>query len=110
MRSMIILGVAALAIATAHAQVKGQTVTRANSLTAPKSELQVTTTNNVYRSLKNPNITYSGVVVQAVKSRNPLQLINPLAPANQGSSEANTVRDPITGRSEGLKLFSIAFW
>jgi hypothetical protein len=110
MRSLIILGVAALAITSAQAQVKGTSVTRAGSLTAPKSELQVTTTNNVYRSLKNPNITYSGVVVQAARSPNPLQMINPWAPPNQGSAEANTVRDPITARSEGLKLFSIAFW
>jgi hypothetical protein len=110
MRSMMIIAFSVLAAATAHAQVKGQANSQAAASKAPNSEVMVTTTNSVYRSLRRPAVTYSGVGVQAVKSRNPLQLINPFAPVSQGSAEANTVRDPASGRAEGLRLLTIAFW
>ncbi len=53
--------------------------------------------------------TFSGIAVEAVKKRNPLQLINPLAPLEYGSAEDNVVRDPINGRVEGLKIFAFRF-
>ena len=52
---------------------------------------------------------YSGIAVEAVKKRRPLHLINPLAPADYGSPEDNTARDPINGRVTGLKIFAIRF-
>jgi hypothetical protein len=54
-------------------------------------------------------IVYSGIAVQLATTDNPLELINPLAPPEYGSSEDNTVYDPVTGRASGLKLFSIQF-
>lgn len=59
--------------------------------------------------IKKANVTYSGVAVQVVKTRNPLQLINPAAPARYGSAEDNTLRDPVTGLASGWKIFSIRF-
>jgi hypothetical protein len=50
----------------------------------------------------------SGITVEAVKQRNPLQLINPLAPAHYGSSDDNIVRDPTAHRT-GLKIFALRF-
>ncbi len=55
------------------------------------------------------NITFSGIGVEVAKQRNPLQLINPFAPARYGSPEDNVVRDPINRRVTGLKLFAIRF-
>ena len=55
------------------------------------------------------NVAYSGIAVQAVKTRHPLQLVNPAAPARYGSAEDNTLRDPITGRASGLKILSLRF-
>jgi hypothetical protein len=110
MRSTIILAVWALCLSAAQAQVKGQASTRAGALSPPQSQVQVTATNQVHRSLKSPARTYSGVAVQAAKSRNPLQLINPLAPARYGSGEANLVLNPATLQGEGINLFSVAFW
>ena len=55
------------------------------------------------------NLTYSGVIVEALKSGNVLELINPVAPPAYGKSEDNVARDPITGRVSGLKFFSIRF-
>ncbi len=57
----------------------------------------------------NPAITYSGVIPQVVKSDNPLQLINPFAPARYGSGMDNLDRDIVTGKERGLKLFSLGF-
>ena len=52
---------------------------------------------------------YSGITVEAVKKRNPLQLINPLASPEYGSPEDNLVRDRMNGRVTGLKIFAIRF-
>ena len=54
-------------------------------------------------------VSYSGSLVEAVKTRRPLQLFNPEAPPEYGSPEDNLARDPINGRVLGLKLFAIHF-
>jgi hypothetical protein len=59
--------------------------------------------------IKRSNVTYSGIFVELSKTDNPLQLINPAAPPEYGSTEDNTVRDPISGEVSGLKLLSIQF-
>ena len=51
----------------------------------------------------------NGIIVEVVKTRNPLELINPAAPVEYGRAEDNTVRDPIDRKVTGLKLFSIEF-
>ena len=55
------------------------------------------------------NVVYSGIAVEAIKNRNWLQLINPLAPAKYGSAEDNTIVDPASGKPRAWKLFSIRF-
>src|SRR5262249_3927885 len=39
----------------------------------------------------------------------PVQMINPLAPAKYGSAEQSVVIDPETGKWKGIKLFEIIF-
>src|ERR1035438_9294386 len=56
------------------------------------------------------DVVYSGIAVQLVKAPNPLQLFNPAAPPQYGSSLDNLVRDPTTGHAFGLKILSIRFW
>jgi len=58
--------------------------------------------------IKRNGVTYSGILVELAKTDKPLELINPAAPPEYGSSEDNLVRDSQTGH-EGLKLFSIRF-
>ena len=48
------------------------------------------------------------LLVQAARS-NPLQLINPFAPAKYGDGEANILRKLSTKEVEGLKLWQISF-
>jgi hypothetical protein len=52
--------------------------------------------------------TYSGIVVQIIKAKNPLQLLNPAAPAEYGSAWDNLEQFTISGNS-ALKLFSFSF-
>jgi hypothetical protein len=54
-------------------------------------------------------LTYSGMAVQIVKARNPLELLNPAAPAQYGSGVDNLVLYPFSGTGPMLKLFSIGF-
>jgi len=53
---------------------------------------------------------YSGVLPQAKKTDNPLQLINPAAPKEYGDAKDNTVTDPRTGQAQGIKLFSFSWF
>lgn len=53
---------------------------------------------------------YSGVLPQAAKSDNPLQLVNPAAPKEYGDAKDNTVFDPRTGEAQGVKLFSFSWF
>jgi len=54
-------------------------------------------------------LTYSGIVVEMVKTKNPLQLINPAAPPEYGSGEDNLLRDPFERKPSGLNLLTIKF-
>jgi hypothetical protein len=54
-------------------------------------------------------LTYSGIAIEATKTKNPLQMLNPLAPPQYGSPEDNVVRDVITRKVVGLKFFAIQF-
>lgn len=51
----------------------------------------------------------SGILIESAKADNPLHLLNPFAPWEYDSAADNIVRDPISGRVSGLKLFSIQF-
>jgi hypothetical protein len=54
-------------------------------------------------------VTYSGLAVEVAKLSNPLQLVNPAAPAKYGSPGDNVLPDPYNGRNLGWKIFSLAF-
>jgi hypothetical protein len=55
-----------------------------------------------------PQVT--DVIPRAIRGGNPLQMLNPFAPAKYGTAEENTVLDPnIPGQEDGIKLFSVSF-
>jgi hypothetical protein len=64
---------------------------------------------NTIQNSNNSAITYSGIIPQAIKTDNPLQLINPFAPMSYGNGADNLDRDMVTGRPNGLKFFSLGF-
>jgi len=51
----------------------------------------------------------SGVIPRAFRGGNPLQMLNPKAPARYGTAEESVVLDPDTGKWKGIKLFTINF-
>ena len=55
------------------------------------------------------HLKVDGILVQLVKTDNPLQLINPAAPERYGSAEDSVVRDPASGRISGLKFLELRF-
>ena len=55
-----------------------------------------------------PQVT--GVIARAIRSGNPLQMLNPLAPAKYGTAEENVLLDPDRpGKWYGIKLLGISF-
>lgn len=54
--------------------------------------------------------TIDGVVPRAFQAGgNPLQMVNPYAPAKYGTAEEHVVLDPETGKWKGIKLFTFNF-
>jgi len=52
----------------------------------------------------------SGVIPRAIRGGNPLQMLNPLAPAKYGTAEESVSLDPdVPGKWNGIKLFTISF-
>lgn len=52
----------------------------------------------------------SGVIPRAIRGGNPLQMLNPRAPAKYGTAEENVSLDPdVAGQGNGIKLLSISF-
>ena len=55
-----------------------------------------------------PQVT--GVIPRISRGGDPLQMLNPFAPAKYGTAEENTVLDAdVLGRGDGIKLFSVSF-
>lgn len=55
-----------------------------------------------------PQVT--GVIPHIIRGGDPLQMLNPFAPAKYGTAEENTVLDAdVLGRGDGIKLFSVSF-
>jgi hypothetical protein len=52
----------------------------------------------------------SGVIPRAIRGGNPLQMLNPLAPATYGTAEENVSFDPdLPGKGNGINFLSISF-
>jgi hypothetical protein len=54
-------------------------------------------------------VALSGIAVEAVKTDNPIQLINPWAPREYGESQDNATFSLITNQVTGWKLFAFEF-
>ena len=55
-----------------------------------------------------PQVT--GVIPRIIRGGDPLQMLNPFAPARYGTAEEDTVLDPdVPGQADGIKLLSVSF-
>lgn len=50
-----------------------------------------------------------GVIPRALRGGNPLQMLNPNAPARYGTSEQSVAYNPFTGKYDQIKLLEIYF-
>jgi hypothetical protein len=52
----------------------------------------------------------SGVIPRAIRGGNPLQMLNPFAPAKYGTAEDNVSFDPdVPGKVNGINFFIVCF-
>ena len=52
---------------------------------------------------------FQGSIPAAVRGGNPLQMLNPLAPAKYGTAHDHTIYEPYTWKWRGIKLFEIVW-
>ena len=50
-----------------------------------------------------------GVIPRAVRGGNPLQMLNPFAPARYGTGEQSVAYNPISGKYDQITLLDISF-
>jgi hypothetical protein len=52
----------------------------------------------------------TGVIPRIIRGGDPLQMLNPFAPAKYGTAEEDAVPDSdVPGRGDGIKLLSVSF-
>jgi hypothetical protein len=52
----------------------------------------------------------AGVIPRIIRGDDPLQMLNPIAPAKYGTAEEDPVLDSdVPGRGDGVKLLSVSF-
>jgi hypothetical protein len=97
MKRILLLGLMTVAfVATASAQ----------TFTAPKPKGKPRPSPTAPPIYKN---NVQGVIPRAVRGGNPLQMLNPKAPAKYGTAAQSVILDPDTGKWRGIKLFEILF-
>lgn len=113
MNSLVLILFTALAAIAANAQSTNTPPQGSDAPLPGQTDLRVQDMNLLHKEVK-PNeievgsVVYSGIAVQVAKTSNPLQLINPLAPAKYGSADENVVHS-FNGTGTGLKVFAINF-
>ena len=103
--TLTIVLVAALAACDQASAVTSQHV-RSHSTTLGQRRHSAQT----HRSVAEARPQVTGVIARAIRGGNPLQMLNPLAPAKYGTAEENVVLDSdVPGKWDGIKLLSISF-
>jgi hypothetical protein len=72
-------------------------------------ERYVTFQNRTLSRMFGMNLQYEGLLPQMGRSDRPLQLLSPFAPLRYGDGFQNISVNPLTGRGEGINVFSIRF-
>jgi transketolase C-terminal domain/subunit len=103
----IVLGVVGAGVTLTQAATKADQLD-SEAVRRVEKNLVVKKTERINRITEH-SVTYGGIAVAAVKAKNKLQLLNPVAPEEYGTAEDSVVRDPVTHNVSGLKIFSIKF-
>lgn len=107
--SMVLAGASSLAFGQGQGELT--TTTRTTTTTTTTAPGQIQTQLPPVRSPRAaPLVPTQGAVQEAVRTRKPLQMINPAAPAQYGSGEQHAAHDPKDpGKPKGIVLFAWSF-
>ena len=105
--SIVVFGFAAVAAAALPSY--GQDAMESQVSARLSKAISVSSSTVKPNAIVKGKVAYSGIAVSAVKADNPVQLINPFAPARYGAALDNALSDPATGRARAWKVFSIQF-
>lgn len=106
---LLLLSVPAAAAETTNAPPASREETLQTDLVARARQTPLSLPEDKPNRIVGKKVAFSGISIFVFKTRNPLQLINPAAPARLGNAEENVVRDPATRQVSGLKIFCVEF-
>jgi len=106
-KSILVCGLAVLAVGASEARAQDSMESQLDARLGKAASLSMSEVK--LNEIVKGNVAYSGIVVDVWKTDSLPALLNPFAPARYGSAEDNTLRDSITERASGWKLFSIRF-
>ena len=107
MKKLILSVLLATATSVAFGQGQGE-LTTTTTRPATKGELQKQLPNE--RPAAAPYVPTEGAVQLAIRTGQPIQLINPLAPARFGNAHERVSHDPKDpGKPKGIVLFAWSF-
>ena len=112
--SMVLAGASSLAFGQSPGQAQGElttTTTRTITTTPSTATGQIQTQLPPPRSPRAAPLTpLEGSIQAAIRTRKPLQMINPAAPVEYGSGEQHASHDPKDpGKPKGIVLFAWSF-
>lgn len=91
-------------------QGQGQLATTVLTTTTTTGEVRTTILKSRVPAAA-PLVPTEGVVQVAIREGNPVQLINPVAPARYGNGQEHVMHDPNDpGKPKGISLFAWSFW
>ena len=90
-------------------QAQGQLATTVLTTTTTTGEVRTTILESRLPAAA-PIVPTEGVVQVAIRQGNPVQLINPVAPARYGNGQEHVMHDPNDpGKPKGISLFAWSF-
>ena len=109
--SMVLAGASSLAFGQGQGELTTTNTKRTTTTTTTTAPGQIQTQLPPQRSPRAaPLVPTQGAVQAAVRTRKPLQMINPAAPAQYGSGEQHAAHDPKNpGKPKGIVLFAWSF-
>ena len=118
--STILALTAGMALAQGQGQVPGQSQVPGQGQGQLSTTVLTTTTatGEVRTTILKPRVPAAaplvpteGVVQVSIRQGNPMQLINPVAPARYGNGQEHVMHDPNDpGKPKGISLFAWSFW
>jgi hypothetical protein len=117
-KKLLVSTILALTAGMALAQGQGQVPGQGQGQLSTTVLTTTTATGEVRTTILKPRVPAAaplvpteGVVQVAIRQGNPMQLINPVAPARYGNGQEHVMHDPNDpGKPKGISLFAWSFW